>query len=118
MYILPTHHRGIDTQLIPLLPATTLVPRAVDTQVIPVLPVTLIPRAMETQVIPVLPVTLVPQAMETKVIPVLPVMLVPRPMNTTVMRDTRPIRQNYEHQGNGAYPPYSGSPGHGEPRQW
>jgi hypothetical protein len=119
MDIPPTHHRGMDTQDIPVLPVTPI-PRAMDTMVMRGTPLRLLHRITDTKakgdillrldprptnttatrdtpLIPLLRARDTPlilhRAMDTKATGAILPTTVPQPLNTMGMRDTPPIRQ-------------------------
>ena len=102
MDIRPIHHRGMDTQVIPVLPVTP-VPRAMDTmgmrdtQLIPV------PRPMNIMVMRGTPLRLLHRITDTKAKGDILLRLDPRPTNTTATRDTPLIlRQAMDTKATGA----------------
>ena len=100
MDIRPTHHRGMDTQVI--LPVTP-VPRAMDTMVMRDTQLTPIARPMNIMVMRGTPLRLLHRITDTKAKGDILLRLDPRPTNTTATRDTPLIlRQAMDTKATGA----------------
>ena len=84
---------GIRVTVIPRIDIRPTRHRGMDTQVIPVLAVTPVLRPMDTRKTRDTPPILLRRATDTKAAKDTPLTPVPRPMNTTAMRNTRPTRQ-------------------------